>query len=69
MHGRDKTKPKIRIGNSKDCCRSQNQVQARAIANDCYRYIMDRTNAGLVSDALEFIGKKERRNSLTLYKK
>jgi hypothetical protein len=45
------------------------KLQARAIANDCYRYIMGRTNAGLVSYALEFIEKKERRNSLTLYKK
>jgi DNA-binding transcriptional regulator LsrR (DeoR family) len=35
------------------------KLQARAIANDCHRYIMDLcTNAGIVSDALKFMEKK-----------
>lgn len=35
------------------------KLQARAIANDCYHYIMDLcTNAGIISDALEFVNKK-----------
>jgi IS30 family transposase len=35
------------------------KLQARAIANDCYRYIMDLcTNAGIVSDALKFVTNK-----------
>lgn len=35
------------------------KLQARAIANDCYRYIMDLcTNAGIVSDALKFVERK-----------
>jgi transposase len=42
------------------------KLQARAIANDCYRYIMDLcTNAGIVSDALKFVErKKEQLNTL-----
>ena len=36
------------------------KLQARAIANDCYRYIMDLcTNAGIVSDALKFVTQKK----------
>jgi hypothetical protein len=36
------------------------KLQARAIANDCYRYIMDLcTNAGIVSDALKFVERKK----------
>src|ERR671924_1395166 len=32
------------------------KLQARAIANDCYKFIMDMsTNAGIVSDALKFV--------------
>jgi hypothetical protein len=43
------------------------KLQVRAIAADCYRYIMDLcTNAGIVSDALKFV---ERRNSLALCKR
>jgi hypothetical protein len=35
------------------------KLQARAIVNECYHYIMDLcTNAGIISDALEFIEKK-----------
>jgi hypothetical protein len=35
------------------------KLQARAIANDCYRYIMDLcTNAGIVSDALKYVERK-----------
>jgi hypothetical protein len=35
------------------------KLQARAIANDCYRYIMDLcTNAGIVSDASKFVERK-----------
>jgi hypothetical protein len=42
------------------------KLQARAIANDCYRYIMDLcTNAVIVSDALRFLErKKEQLNTL-----
>jgi predicted transcriptional regulator len=45
---------------------SRIKLQARAIANDCYRYIMDLcTNAGIVSDALKFVErKKEQLNTL-----
>jgi transposase len=36
------------------------KLQARAIANDCYRYIMDLcTNAGVVSDAIKFVTQKQ----------
>jgi hypothetical protein len=36
------------------------KLQARAIANDCYRYIIYlRTNAGIVSDALKFVERKK----------
>jgi hypothetical protein len=36
------------------------KLQARAIANDCYRYIMDLcANAGIVSDALKFVERKK----------
>lgn len=36
------------------------KLQARAIANDCYRYIMDLcTNAGIVSDALKFVTQRK----------
>src|ERR671924_939775 len=32
------------------------KLQARAIANDCYKFIMEMsTNAGIVSDALKFV--------------
>ena len=36
------------------------KLEARRIANDCYRYIMDLcTNAGIVSDALKFVTQKQ----------
>jgi hypothetical protein len=36
------------------------KLEARRIANDCYRYIMDLcTNAGIVSDALKFVERKK----------
>ena len=36
------------------------KLQARATANDCYRYIMELcTNAGIVSDALKFVAQKQ----------
>jgi hypothetical protein len=35
------------------------KLQARSIANDCYHSIMDLcTNAGIVSDAIKFMGRK-----------
>jgi hypothetical protein len=38
------------------------KVQARAIANDCYKFIMDMsTNAGIVSDALKFVNQSEKK--------
>jgi hypothetical protein len=44
------------------------KLQARAIANDCYKFIMEMsTNAGIVSDALKFVNtmqSKERINSM-----
>jgi RecJ-like exonuclease len=36
------------------------KLQARAIANDCYRFILEMsTNAGIVSDALKFVTQKQ----------
>jgi IS30 family transposase len=36
------------------------KLEARRIANDCYRYIMDLcTNAGIVNDALNFVTHKQ----------
>ena len=36
------------------------KLEARRIANDCYRYIMDLcTNAGIVSDALKYVTHKK----------
>jgi IS30 family transposase len=36
------------------------KLQARAIANDCYKYIMNLcTNAGVISDALKFVERKK----------
>jgi predicted transcriptional regulator len=42
------------------------KLQARATANDCYRYIMELcTNAGIVSDALKFVNQsREKINTL-----
>jgi hypothetical protein len=38
------------------------KLQARAIANDCYKYIMDLcTNAGIVSDALKFVNQSQQK--------
>ena len=38
------------------------KLEARRIANDCYRYIMDLcTNAGIVSDALKLLLKSKNR--------
>lgn len=36
------------------------KLQAAAIANDCYKFILDMTtNAGIVSDALKFVTQKK----------
>jgi hypothetical protein len=36
------------------------KLQAAAIANDCYKFILDMTtNAGIVSDALKFVDRKK----------
>jgi hypothetical protein len=36
------------------------KLQARAIANDCYKYIMDLcSNAGIVSEAIKYVTKKQ----------
>jgi predicted transcriptional regulator len=42
------------------------KLQARSIANDCYKFILEMsTNAGIVSDALKFVNQsKERINSM-----
>ena len=42
------------------------KLQARAIANDCYKFILDMTtNAGIVSDALKYVNQKtEQLNTL-----
>ena len=42
------------------------KLQARAIANDCYRFILEMsTNAGIVSDALKFVNQsKEKINDM-----
>jgi hypothetical protein len=35
------------------------KLQARAIANECYKFILDMiTNAGIVSDALKYVTQK-----------
>jgi hypothetical protein len=36
------------------------KLEARRIANDCYRYIMDLcTNAGIISDAINYVNNKQ----------
>jgi hypothetical protein len=36
------------------------KLQARAIVNDCYKFILDMsTNAGVVSDALKYVTQKK----------
>ncbi|MGI0002316.1 MAG: hypothetical protein ACRD42_04470 [Nitrososphaeraceae archaeon] len=36
------------------------KLQARAIANDCYKYIMElTTNGSIVNDALRFVTQKQ----------
>jgi hypothetical protein len=36
------------------------KLQAAAIANDCYKFILDMTtNAGIVSDAMKFVTQKK----------
>jgi len=43
--------------------------QARAIANDCYKFILDMsTNAGIVSDALKYATQKTEKVRNTLQK-
>jgi CII-binding regulator of phage lambda lysogenization HflD len=38
------------------------KLEARRIANDCYRYIMDLcTNAGVISDALKFVTQSQQK--------
>ena len=38
------------------------KLEARRIANDCYRFILEMsTNAGIVSDALKFVTQSERK--------
>jgi hypothetical protein len=43
------------------------KLQARAIATDCYKYIMDLcTNAGIISDAMKYVAQKtEQLNTLS----
>ncbi|HEU4823038.1 MAG TPA: hypothetical protein VFS97_06400 [Nitrososphaeraceae archaeon] len=39
---------------------SKIKLEARRIANDCYRYIINLcTNAGIVNDALKFVTQKQ----------
>src|SRR5919106_6659707 len=39
------------------------KLQARAIANDCYRFILEMsTNAGIVSDAMKYVTQKQEQN-------
>lgn len=41
------------------CVNPRVKLQARAIANDCYKFILDMsTNAGIVSDALKYVSQK-----------
>jgi tRNA1(Val) A37 N6-methylase TrmN6 len=36
------------------------KLQARAIANDCYKYIMDLcSNAGIISEAIKYVTQKQ----------
>jgi hypothetical protein len=40
--------------------RKKVKLQAVAIANDCYKFILDMTtNAGIVSDAMKFVTHKQ----------
>jgi hypothetical protein len=40
------------------------KLQARAIANDCYKFIMEMsTNADIVSDALKFVNQSKEKIS------
>ena len=40
------------------------KLQAAAIANDCYKFILEMsTNAGIVSDALKYVIQKDRNNT------
>jgi hypothetical protein len=40
------------------------KLRARAIANDCYRFILEMsTNAGIVSDALKFVNQSKEKIS------
>jgi len=45
---------------------AKTKLQARAIVNDCYKFIMEMsTNAGIVSDALKFVNQsKEKINTM-----
>ena len=44
------------------------KLQARAIANDCYKFILDMTtNAGIISDALKYV--TEQKDQLTTLQK
>ena len=50
--------------NNKDCflfgsAGPRVKLQARAIVNDCYKFVLDMTtNAGIVSDALKYVTQK-----------
>jgi hypothetical protein len=55
----DKMKPEGNPRDSRHSIRPQTKLQARAIANDCYKFILHMsTNAGIVSDALKYVGQK-----------
>ena len=45
------------------------KLQARAIVNDCYKFILDMsTNAGIVSDAMKYVNKRQKYTLTTLQK-
>ncbi len=47
MHDRNETKPNQTLELADSAADPKTKLQARAIANDCYKYIMDLTTNGV----------------------
>ena len=59
MYGRNEKQPERNAGNSNTVSDPRVKLQARAIANDCYKFILDMTtNAGIISDAIKYVTQK-----------
>jgi hypothetical protein len=60
MYGRNEAKPKHVLEIGEAASDPKIKLEARRIANDCYRYIMDLcTNASIVSDAMKYVTQKQ----------